>query len=69
MFQIVRTFSQYDKKIFASIYKNEFMRMLEKVSARRITLTKEEEKVEADLRLFNELTAMAKYGLNGILRR
>ena len=54
-------FSQSGKRIFASIYSAQFYSMLERISDRRITRTAEDEKITADTRIFNELTAMKRF--------
>lgn len=63
------TFSLSDNQVFSSIYHDYFLKMLEKISMRRIETTDEGDKVIANHDIFNSLTELAKYTSAGFFNR
>ena len=59
--QIGLTFSLYANEIFAFLYPEQFYKMLEKVSQRRVLNAPIEEKIEVNTGIFNELMQMEKF--------
>lgn len=63
------TFSPLGNEVFAALYPEEFYKMLEKISNRRITNAPPEQKITVNSTLFNEMTEIAKYSPESIFIR
>lgn len=69
MFLIEHIFLPYFNKIFATLYKNQFFKMLEIVGNRRIIDVAEDDRIELKTTLLNEISIMKRFCNDGRLRR
>ena len=69
MYRIEHISLQFSKKIFATLYKKQFFKMLEIIGNRRIIDVAEEERIDLRTGLLNEISLMKRFFNDGFFKR